>query len=66
MTQISGDILQSWDQASAREWLTTNGIGGYASSSLSGANTRRYHGLLVPAFPPTNTLPSCSRRAFAT
>ena len=52
MTQISGDILQSWDEASRREWLVTNGIGGYASSSLSGANTRRYHGLLVPAFSP--------------
>ncbi len=31
------------------EWLVTNGIGGYASSTLSGANTRRYHGLLVAA-----------------
>ena len=31
------------------EWLVTNGIGGYASASLSGANTRRYHGLLVAA-----------------
>lgn len=39
---------------SAKEWLLTNGLGGYASSSLSGANTRRYHGLLVAALnPPT-------------
>ncbi len=52
MTQIPGNTLQNWDDASAREWLVTNGIGGYASSSLSGANTRRYHGLLVPAFSP--------------
>ncbi len=52
MTQIQGDALQNWDTASAREWLVANGIGGYASSSLSGANTRRYHGLLVPAFEP--------------
>ena len=52
MTQISGDILQHWDEASRREWLVTNGLGGYASASLSGANTRRYHGLLVPAFSP--------------
>ena len=38
-----------------REWLVTNGIGGYASSSLCGTNTRRYHGLLVAAFqPPTD------------
>ena len=36
------------------EWLDTNGLGGYASSSLSGARTRRYHGLLVAPFnPPT-------------
>ena len=52
MTQILGDILQNWDDVSRREWLVTNGIGGYASSTLSGANTRRYHGLLVPAFSP--------------
>ena len=52
MTQIFGDRLQNWDDSSRLEWLVTNGIGGYASSSLSGANTRRYHGLLVPAFSP--------------
>ena len=52
MTQISGDILQNWDESSSREWLATNGLGGYSSSTLSGANTRRYHGLLVPAFSP--------------
>src|SRR5689334_25112546 len=34
-----------------REWLVTNGLGGYASSSVSGACTRRYHGLLVANFP---------------
>ncbi len=52
MTQISTELLQNWDESSRREWLVTNGIGGYASSSLSGANTRRYHGILVPAFEP--------------
>ncbi len=52
MTQISGDTLQNWEESSRREWLVTNGIGGYAASSLAGANTRRYHGLLVPAFSP--------------
>lgn len=30
-----------------KEWLITNGIGGYASSTVIGANTRKYHGLLV-------------------
>lgn len=40
---------------SSREWIVTNGIGGYASSSICGANTRRYHGILVAAFnPPTD------------
>ncbi len=32
-----------------REWLVTNGLGGYASGSLSGVVTRRYHGLLIAA-----------------
>ena len=40
---------------SQQEWLLTNGLGGYASSTLSGANTRRYHGLLIASFnPPTD------------
>jgi predicted glycogen debranching enzyme len=34
-----------------REWLVTNGLGGYASASLSGACTRRYHGLLIASLP---------------
>ena len=42
-------------EVSDREWIVTNGIGGYASSSICGANTRRYHGLLVASFnPPTD------------
>lgn len=41
-------------ELSAKEWLVSNGIGGYASSTVIGANTRRYHGLLVAALnPPT-------------
>jgi predicted glycogen debranching enzyme len=34
-----------------REWLVTNGLGGYASGTVSGAITRKYHGLLVAALP---------------
>jgi predicted glycogen debranching enzyme len=34
-----------------REWLVTNGLGGYASGSVGGVCTRRYHGLLVAALP---------------
>ena len=37
----------------AKEWIITNGLGGYASSTVIGTNTRRYHGLLVaPLTPP--------------
>ena len=34
-----------------REWLVTNGLGGYASGTISGAITRRYHGILIAALP---------------
>src|SRR5947209_3799524 len=34
-----------------REWIVTNGLGGYASGTVSGAVTRRYHGLLIAALP---------------
>ena len=44
--------LSDFEEASRREWLEPNGLGGFASSSLSGANTRRYHGLLVAATRP--------------
>mgnify|MGYP004544213993 FL=1 len=33
-----------------REWIVTNGIGGYASSTIVGVNTRKYHGLLIAPF----------------
>jgi predicted glycogen debranching enzyme len=35
----------------SREWLVTNGLGGYASGTLAGVPTRRYHGLLIAALP---------------
>lgn len=34
-----------------REWLVSNGLGGYASGTISGVNSRRYHGLLIAALP---------------
>lgn len=44
-----------FNQGSGKEWLVTNGIGGYASLSLIGSNSRRYHGLLIAALkPPTD------------
>ena len=46
-----------FSELSEKEYLLTNGIGGYCSSTFSGANTRRYHGLLVAAFnPPTDRM----------
>ncbi|MHA1716534.1 MAG: amylo-alpha-1,6-glucosidase, partial [Promethearchaeota archaeon] len=40
------------DKNLSREWLITNGIGGYSSSTIIGANTRGYHGLLISALEP--------------
>ncbi len=40
------------ERSLAREWLLTNGLGGYASGTLAGAATRRTHGLLIAAPPP--------------
>lgn len=45
----------NFHQGSEREWIVTNGIGGYSSLSLMCSNARRYHGLLVSALkPPTS------------
>jgi predicted glycogen debranching enzyme len=41
--------LGNFSDISQLEWLETNGLGGWAGSSLSGCNTRRYHGLLIAA-----------------
>lgn len=45
-------VTEDFDEAIRREWLETNGIGGWASSTITGAHTRRYHGLLVAALRP--------------
>lgn len=39
------------DPLLTREWLVTNGLGGYASGTIVGVPTRRYHGLLIAALP---------------
>ena len=41
-----------FEEALKKEWIITNGIGGYSSSSIVGANTRKYHGLLVASLTP--------------
>jgi predicted glycogen debranching enzyme len=42
----------SFENLIEREWIAVNGIGGYASSTVCGLNTRKYHGLLVAAMSP--------------
>src|SRR5450432_1190952 len=46
------EICGALEVAEQREWLVTNGIGGFASGTVSGNLTRRYHGLLVAALDP--------------
>ena len=46
------NLLRADGSSLIREWLVTNRAGAYASSSLTTANTRRYHGLLVAALAP--------------
>lgn len=43
---------RSFETAVSLEWLCTNGLGGYASGTVSGANSRKYHGYLVVAAQP--------------
>jgi len=49
---LSNKMLSQFDNAIQKEWTITNGLGGYASSTVLGTNTRKYHGLLVAAFHP--------------
>src|SRR5438876_7142799 len=52
MIRIDQSTCQDLDQARKLEWLETNGLGGFSSSSIVGLNTRRYHGLLTAATKP--------------
>jgi predicted glycogen debranching enzyme len=49
---LEGEICNDLAVAEQREWLVTNGIGGFASGTVSGNLTRRYHGLLIAALNP--------------
>ncbi len=52
--QFGREICGDLEAAEQREWLVTNGIGGFASGTVAGTATRRYHGLLIAALqPPT-------------
>ena len=52
MIEISQESCRNLETALSREWLETNGIGGFSSSTITGLNTRRYHGLLTAATKP--------------
>src|SRR5690349_125800 len=52
MIDFDQESCRNLDVALTREWLETNGIGGFSSSTISGLNTRRYHGLLTAAMKP--------------
>ena len=52
MIEIDQEICRNLESALSREWLETNGIGGFSSSTITGLNTRRYHGLLTAATKP--------------
>ncbi|HYX67490.1 MAG TPA: amylo-alpha-1,6-glucosidase [Terriglobales bacterium] len=52
MTGFDESVCGDLPSATRREWLEANGLGGFASSTIPGLNTRRYHGLLVAATRP--------------
>jgi predicted glycogen debranching enzyme len=52
MIEIDQESCRNLETALSREWLETNGIGGFSSSTITGLNTRRYHGLLTAATKP--------------
>jgi predicted glycogen debranching enzyme len=52
MIEFTNDILKDFAASTSREWLETNGLGGFSSSTIIGLNTRRYHGLLTAATKP--------------
>lgn len=55
LTSLNAGVCTRLDEGESREWLLADGMGGYASGTISGAPTRRYHGLLFDAFsPPTD------------
>ena len=52
MIEFGAETCRDFKAATKKEWLETNGIGGYASSTIILTNTRRYHGCLVVARTP--------------
>jgi predicted glycogen debranching enzyme len=52
MISLDKAVCRNLEAALSREWLETNGLGGFACGTVAGANTRRYHGLLTAALHP--------------
>jgi len=52
MIDFGREVCGNLALSTGREWLVTNGIGGYASGTVAGLLTRRYHGLLIAALQP--------------
>jgi predicted glycogen debranching enzyme len=53
------EALSRFGEVITKEWLITNGLGGYASSTVPAINTRKYHGLLVAALDPPGNRTVC-------
>jgi glycogen debranching enzyme len=56
MIEIDREITQDFARAIGLEWLETNGLGGWAGTTVAGAHSRRWHGLLVAATEPHTVL----------
>src|ERR1051326_1578228 len=52
MISFDKSVCADLQASLGREWLETNGLGGFACGTIAGANTRRYHGLLTAALNP--------------
>ena len=50
--KLERSAWSDYQRAAAREWLVTNGLGGYAAGTIAGSLTRSYHGLLIIPFQP--------------
>src|ERR1700735_5058321 len=50
--QLGREVCAELVAAESREWLVTNGLGSFASGTVAGILTRRYHGLLIAALDP--------------
>ncbi len=57
--KLTKNDLSNFNDSITKEWLITNGLGGYASSTVLGINSRKYHGLLVAALSPPGDRTIC-------